>query len=53
MIYETFDGLTNVSHDVCIVGAGPIGISLADELNHLGFSVILLELGRKTRDAQI
>ena len=49
MIYETFDGLTDISHDVCIVGAGPVGISLAVELNHLGFSVLLLESGRKKR----
>lgn len=53
MIYETFDGLTGVSHDVCIVGAGPVGISLADELNHLNFSVILLESGRKIADHSI
>jgi choline dehydrogenase-like flavoprotein len=53
MICETFDGLTDLSHDVCIVGAGPVGISLADELNRLGFSVILLESGRKNRDAEI
>jgi GMC oxidoreductase/FAD dependent oxidoreductase len=53
MIYETFDGLTDVSHDVCIVGAGPVGISLAVELNLLGLSVLLLESGRKTADTYI
>jgi choline dehydrogenase-like flavoprotein len=53
MIYETFDGLTDVYHDVCIVGAGPIGISLAVELDRLGFTVLLLESGRKTADAYI
>jgi hypothetical protein len=53
MIYETLDGLANVCHDVCIVGAGPVGISLAVELYHLGFKVLLLESGRKTADAYI
>lgn len=53
MIYETLDGLANVCHDVCIVGAGPVGISLAAELYHLGFKVLLLESGRKTADAYI
>ena len=47
MIYETFDGLTDNSHDVCIVGAGPVGISLAAELDRLGFSVLLLEFRSK------
>jgi hypothetical protein len=53
MIYETLDGLTDVSYDVCIVGAGPVGISLAVELNRLGLSVLLLESGRKAGDAYI
>ena len=53
MIHETFDGLMDVTHDVCIVGAGPVGISLAVELNHLGFSVLMLESGRRTADPYI
>jgi choline dehydrogenase-like flavoprotein len=53
MIFETFEGLTDDCHDVCIVGAGPVGISLAVELSHLGFSVLLLESGRNTADAWI
>jgi hypothetical protein len=53
MIHETFDGLSDVSHDVCIVGAGPVGISLAVELDRLGFKVLLLESGRKKADAYI
>jgi choline dehydrogenase-like flavoprotein len=53
MIFETFHGLTDVSHDVCIVGAGPVGISLAVELSELGFTVLLLESGRRAADAHI
>jgi GMC oxidoreductase/FAD dependent oxidoreductase len=53
MIYETFDGLTDASHDVCIVGAGPVGISLAVELERFGLSVLLLESGKKKADAYI
>jgi GMC oxidoreductase/FAD binding domain len=53
MIYETFDGLIDTSRDVCIIGAGPVGISLAVELDRLGFSVLLLESGRTAADAYI
>jgi hypothetical protein len=53
MINETFEGLKDDFHDVCIIGAGPVGISLAVELNRLGFSVLLLESGRKSADAFI
>lgn len=53
MICETFDGLSDVSRDVCIVGAGPVGIALADELTCLGYSVLLLESGYKTANAYI
>src|SRR6516165_625881 len=50
MIYETFDGLADISHDVCIVGAGPVGISLAVELSSLGCKVLLFESGRRKAD---
>ena len=53
MIFDTFDGLTGDSHDVCIVGAGPVGISLAIELERLGSSVLLIESGRRTADSSI
>lgn len=53
MICETFDGLSDVSHDVCIVGAGPVGISLADEFSKLGRTVLLLESGRRTANRYI
>jgi GMC oxidoreductase/FAD dependent oxidoreductase len=53
MIYETFDGLEDLGHDICVIGAGPVGISLAVELNNLGFTVLLLESGRRTADPYI
>ncbi len=36
--------------DVCIVGAGPAGISLALDLSERGLSVVLLESGRLATD---
>ncbi len=53
MIVETFEGLGTKTHDVCVVGAGPVGISLAVELDRIGFSVLLLESGRSVVDEQI
>lgn len=53
MIHESFDGLGDVQRDVCIVGSGPVGISLALELDRLGHSVLLLESGRVGADAAI
>ena len=37
--------------DVCIVGAGPVGIALALECERRGLSVTLLELGSDGFDA--
>jgi len=34
-----------VERDVCVIGAGPVGIALALELSRLGKSVLLLESG--------
>lgn len=42
------DGHT-LSADICIVGAGAAGITLAMELRAMGQSIILLEAGGKTR----
>jgi choline dehydrogenase-like flavoprotein len=36
---------TKISADLCIVGAGPAGITLARELIHQRFSVVILESG--------
>ena len=53
MICETFDGLAEASHDVCIIGAGPVGICLAVALGNLGFRVLVLESGRRAADPYI
>jgi choline dehydrogenase-like flavoprotein len=45
MITQTLDGLDGSQCDICVVGAGPVGISLALELSRLGRSVLLLESG--------
>lgn len=39
--------------DVCIVGAGPAGITLAQELSGQNFKVYLLETGGFERDAKV
>lgn len=54
MMTEGVLGLDGSSHDFCVVGTGPVGISLALELARSGRSVLLLESGdlRATRDAQ-
>ena len=36
--------------DVCVVGAGPVGIALALACEELGLSVLLLESGREELD---
>jgi hypothetical protein len=36
---------TTVERDVCVIGAGPVGIALALELSRLGKTVLLLESG--------
>jgi choline dehydrogenase-like flavoprotein len=43
MITTGIDGLQDA--DICVIGAGPVGISLALELVRLGRSVLLLESG--------
>ena len=45
MIREGIDGLESAEHDVCIVGAGPVGIALALEFARKGRRVLLLESG--------
>lgn len=45
MIADHAEGLDEAAHDVCVVGAGPVGITLALELARAGRSVLLLESG--------
>ena len=45
-------GGTQLDCDVCIVGGGPAGISIAHELDGSGLKVLLLEGGGKTESAQ-
>src|SRR3954447_24117357 len=54
MIATGLLGLDGSSQDVCVIGAGPVGISLALELAEHGRSVLLLESGgtRASADAQ-
>jgi choline dehydrogenase-like flavoprotein len=54
MIATGLLGLDGSSQDVCVIGAGPVGISLALELAEHGRSVLLLESGgtRASGDAQ-
>ena len=53
MIHQTFEGLEERSHEVCVVGAGPVGLALAVELDRLGLRVLLLESGGRHPDASI
>ena len=51
---EALDALPNnalLQADVCVVGAGPAGITLALDLAERGLSVVLLESGHTGRDA--
>jgi choline dehydrogenase-like flavoprotein len=52
MIRDGLDGLTDASHDVCVIGSGPVGITLALELERLGRSVLLLESGGEGAEAE-
>jgi hypothetical protein len=54
MIFPNLKQLGNVHHDVCVVGAGPVGIILALELSRRGKTVLLVESGsvRKRDDVQ-
>ena len=45
MIAERFIPELATEHDVCVVGAGPVGVSLALELARNGSRVLLLEAG--------
>ncbi len=45
------DGIT-LSADICIVGAGPVGLALADALQRSGMQVLLIESGGLLPDAE-
>jgi len=48
---RTIENGTPLSCDICIVGAGAAGITLALELMRTGLSVLLLESGDRKPDA--
>lgn len=50
MIIESIDGLLDEPHTVCVVGSGPVGITVALELARLGQHVTLIESGSLTPD---
>jgi hypothetical protein len=45
MICPNIQALSNVEPDICVIGAGPVGIPLALELARRGKTVLLLESG--------
>ena len=45
MITKGLAGLDGTRHTLCIIGAGPVGLSLALELERTGHRVLLLESG--------
>src|SRR5436190_2207417 len=53
MIISDLDVLRSSKCDVCIVGGGLVGCSLAVDLSRKGFSVIILESGLRTPDKKI
>ena len=61
MIRDGIEGLADSTHDICVVGAGPVGIALALELSRQGRRVLVLESGgdgpddaaQKLSDAEI
>ena len=50
---ENVAGGTRLSADVCILGAGAAGITLARELEGTGLSVVVLESGAETLEPDI
>lgn len=50
MISSSIDHLDGQAFDVCIIGAGPIGLSLAMELERSNLKVLILESGGLRRD---
>ena len=53
MILSDLDVLASWNCDVCIIGSGPVGSSLAVDLSQRGLSVIVLEFGLQRPDRKI
>jgi hypothetical protein len=52
MIVEGLEGLAGAEYDVCVVGSGPVGISLALELSAVGKRVLVLESGGRASSSE-
>jgi len=53
MLTDGIDGLDQVSHDICVIGSGPVGLALGTRLAKHGKRVIVLESGGKAPDEAI
>jgi hypothetical protein len=45
MIFPNIDSLNGLERDICVIGAGPVGMAVALELSRRGKTVLLLESG--------
>jgi len=46
-------GASDIQADICIVGAGPVGIALAEELEGSSLRVVIVESGGKSIEAEL
>jgi len=53
MLTDGISGLESTTHDLCVVGAGPVGLALATECSRLGLRVLVLESGGKVAEANV
>jgi choline dehydrogenase-like flavoprotein len=49
MIFENFESIKKFPFDICILGSGPVGITLGLELARRGVRVLIIESGARTR----